>query len=148
MPDKISLVLETLSTVNLTHAPTTRGRQSVLERLAEGLIDELCLVITLGGLPGLLLKAQALVEGIVQLSVSIAYLFLADKGLETLAETGNVAVVLGEWAHNLQSQRGPGIETKINKYLGMPDDERRVDGSLLDELADELVNHPGVGAGF
>jgi hypothetical protein len=52
------------------HAESTRGRQTVLEGAAECLVDELCLVIPLVLLAGLLLEAEALFASDVQLGVS------------------------------------------------------------------------------
>lgn len=67
----------------------------------EDFVNQLGLVITLRLLVRLLLESQTLVKGVVQLCVCVADLLLADECLETLAETGNIAVVLGEGAHNL-----------------------------------------------
>lgn len=114
-----------------THAPTTSGRQTILERGTEVLINELSLVITLVLLASLLLEAQTLVKGIVQLGVGVGNLLLADERLEALAETGDLAVVLGEGAHDLR----------------VAGDEGGVDAALLDVLADELVDDAGVGQG-
>ncbi|KAI6763412.1 hypothetical protein HG531_012800 [Fusarium graminearum] len=111
-----------------THTPATGRRQTVLERGTEVLIDKLSLVVTLVLLAGLLLETQALVEGIVQLGVSVGDLLLAHESLESLAQTGDLTVVLGERAHDLR----------------VASDERRVDTLLLDELANQLVNHAGV----
>lgn len=87
------------------------------------------LIVTLGLLASLLLEAQALVEGVVQLGVGIGNLLLADEHLEALAQTLLIAVVLGERAHHLR----------------MVEDEGRVDAGRLDELARQLVDHARVG---
>lgn len=115
-------------TVN-AHTPATSRRQPVLKGCAEVFVDELGLVVTLVLLTGLLLKAQTLVEGVVQLSVGVDNLLLADEGLETLAETDILAVVLGQRRH----------------HLGVTSDEGRVDTGLLNKLTNQLVQHAGVG---
>jgi len=114
------------------HTPSTGGRQTVLQAGAEVLVDELGLVVALGLLAGLLLEAEALVEGVVELGVRVDDLLLAHKGLEALAETRVLAVVLGQRGHHLRVAR----------------DEGRVDARLLDEFADEFVQHAGVGHGW
>lgn len=53
-----------------THTETTSRRKAVLEGAAECLVDELSLVITLILLAGLLLEAEALLSGNVQLGVA------------------------------------------------------------------------------
>jgi len=111
-----------------THAPTTSGGKAVLHGSEESLVHDLGLVVTLCLLCGLLLEAETLVEGIVQLGVGVDNLLLADEGLETLTETGVLAVVLGERRH----------------HLGVASDECGVDALLLDELANESVEHAGV----
>lgn len=111
------------------HTPSTSWWKTVLKRGAEVLINELSLVVTLVLLPSLLLETHTLVEGIVQLGVGVANLLLADESLETLAESGEVTVVLGERRH----------------HLGVASDEGWVDAGILDPLADELVEHAGVG---
>ncbi|KAI6775311.1 hypothetical protein HG530_002069 [Fusarium avenaceum] len=112
-----------------THTPSTGRGQTILERGTEVLIDELGLVVTLVLLAGLLLEAQALVEGVVQLGVGVGDLLLAHESLETLAQTGDLTVVLGQRAHDLR----------------VASDEGGVDTLLLDELTDQLVNNAGVG---
>ena len=57
-------------------------------RVNEGLIDALSFVISSLLLPDLLLKAETLLKGIIQLSVGVAELLAAHEALETLAETG------------------------------------------------------------
>ncbi|GKT46492.1 uncharacterized protein ColSpa_06674 [Colletotrichum spaethianum] len=99
--------------------------------MTEVLVDELGLVVTLILLACLFLKAQSLVEGVVQLGVGVDNLLLAHEGLESLAQTGDLTVVLGEGAHDLR----------------VAEDEGGVDTLLLDVLADELVDHAGVGEG-
>ena len=115
-------------TVN-AHTPATGGRKTVLHGSEEGLVHDLGLVVTLCLLCGLLLEAETLVEGIVQLGVCVDNLLLADEGLETLTETSVLTVVLGERRH----------------HLGVPSDECGVDAFLLDELANKSVEHTGVG---
>lgn len=112
-----------------THAPTTGRRETELEGLAKGLVDELGLVVALLLLVGLLLEAQALVKGIVQLGVGVDDFLFADKGLEALAQAGRVAVVFGQRRHHLR----------------VSGDHGGVDTLFLDELADELVEHARVG---
>jgi hypothetical protein len=111
------------------HTPATGGRETVLHGGEESLVHDLGLVVTLCLLCGLLLEAETLVEGIVQLGVRVDNLLLADEGLETLTETGVLTVVLGERRH----------------HLGVAGDECGVDALLLDELANEGVEHAGVG---
>lgn len=105
-----------------THTPSSSGRETVLQAGAEVLVDELGLVVALVLLARLLLEAEALVEGVVQLGVGVDNLLLADEGLETFAEADLVAVVLGERRHHLR----------------VAVDEGRVDALLLDEFSDEL----------
>lgn len=112
-----------------THTPTTGGGQTVFQASTEVLVDELSLVVTLVLLTGLLLETETLVEGVVQLGVGVDDLLLADEGLETLAKTNVLAVVLGKGRH----------------HLGVASNEGWVDASLLDELADQLIEHTGVG---
>lgn len=112
-----------------THTPTTSRRQTVLQAGAEVLVDDLGLVVTLVLLVGLLLETQTLVERVVQLSVGINDLLLTDEGLESLAETGMLTVVFGQWRHHLRVAENKG----------------GVDTGLFDELAHELVEHTGVG---
>lgn len=113
------------------HTPATSRGQAVFQAGAEVLVDDLGLVVTLVLLAGLLLESQTLVEGVVQLGVGVDNLLLADEGLETLAETGVLAVVLGQRRH----------------HLGVAGDEGGVDAGLLDELTHQLVQHTGVGHG-
>lgn len=113
------------------HAPTAGGREAELETGAEVLVDHLRLVVALGLLARLLLEPQALVERVVQLRVRVDNLLLAHKGLEAFADARQRPVVLGQGRHHLRVSR----------------DEGRVDAPLLDELADELVQHAGVGLG-
>jgi hypothetical protein len=68
--------------------------------MKELFVYKLRLVVTLCLLVRLLLESHTLVEGVVQLCVCVADLLLADESLETLAETGDIAVVLGERAHD------------------------------------------------
>lgn len=111
-----------------THTPTTSRWQTVLQSLAESLVDKLGLVVTLLLLAGLLFEAKTLVKGIVQLGVSVDNLLLADESLETLAETLVAAVILGERRH----------------HLGVTSDHSGVDALLLDKLTDKLVEHASV----
>jgi hypothetical protein len=112
-----------------THTPATSGGKTVLHGSEESLVHDLGLVVTLCLLCGLLLEAETLVEGIVQLGVGVDNLLLADKGLEPLTETGVLTVVLGERRH----------------HLGVAGDECGVDALLLDEFANKSVEHAGVG---
>jgi hypothetical protein len=85
-----------------TDPTLTCWRQTKFKAVQEDFVNQLGLVVTLGLLVRLLLKSQALVEGVVQLCVCVADLLLADECLETLAETGDIAVVLGERAHDFR----------------------------------------------
>lgn len=66
------------------HTPATGGRKAVFECLEESLIDQLRLLIALVLLPCLLFETQALVERVVQLSVSVDNFLLANKSFETI----------------------------------------------------------------
>jgi hypothetical protein len=70
-----------------------------------------------------------LVERIVKFGVGVHDFLLADEGFESLAETWVGAMVLGEWTH----------------HLWVSGNEGWVYASRFDELADELVEHAGVG---
>ena len=80
------------------------------------------LVISLGLLSQLLLKPLPLHHGVIQLSVGIHHLLLADEELKALCEARNGAVPLGEWAHDL-------------RVVG---DEGRADTLHLDEVTNQL----------
>lgn len=54
---------------------------------------------------------------------------LPNEGFKTLAKTGHLAVFLGQWRH----------------HLGVTGDKSGVDASVLDELANQLVEHAGIG---
>lgn len=104
LPDAVVVRQEHNHAVN-AHTPATGRRKTMLESTAEGLVYELSLVITLVLLAGLLLEAQTLFGGDVQLSVTnvrliccrailpgvgmsclrVANLLLSDEGLESLA---------------------------------------------------------------
>jgi hypothetical protein len=90
----------------------------VLQSLAEGLVNALSFVVTLGLLSGLLLESLTLFSGNVQLGVAIvcvsnlvmlimsnhsriANFLLANESLESLAKTGNAARALGKRRHHL-----------------------------------------------
>lgn len=103
----------------------------MLKGLAEGLVNLLGLVVTLGLLAGLLLETEALLRGNVQLSVGVANLLGADESLETLAETGSSTVALGKRRH----------------HLGVADNEGRADALRLEVLAGKSINHTGAGKG-
>ena len=77
------------------------GAKDKYARINVHLIYPLRLVVSLLLLPHLLLEAQALLEGVVQLRVGVAELLSTHEALETLAETGTGAVVLGKWGHDL-----------------------------------------------
>jgi hypothetical protein len=71
-------------------------------RVHKGLVDTLCLVITLSLLPALLLESLSLVEGIVQLGVGVADFLGSNESLETFTDTRSRSVVLGERRHDLR----------------------------------------------
>ena len=74
------------------HTPTGGRWQTVLECRAEGLIDQLRLIIAKGSILGLVLKTRALYARVVQLSVRVAHLTASDKELKALSETRYRAV--------------------------------------------------------
>ncbi|KAJ6256208.1 Ubiquitin carboxyl-terminal hydrolase [Drechslerella dactyloides] len=96
---------------------------------AEVLVDQLRLIVALRLLASLLLEPQPLIEGVVQLGVGVYDFLLAHECLEALTETALIAMVLGERGHHLR----------------VSGDEGRRNTRLLDELADELVQHTRVG---
>lgn len=114
-----------------THTPTTGRGQTILESLAEVLVDHLGLVVTGVLVLGLLGETLTLVEGIVQLGVGVAHLLGGHKQLEALAKTGLGAVLLGEGRH----------------HHGVAHDEGGADARILNVLTHQLVEHTGVGAG-
>lgn len=69
LPNAVVVCQEHDEPVN-THAPAARRGQAVLQGSAEGLVDELGLVVTLGLLAGLLLEPQALFARDVQFRVT------------------------------------------------------------------------------
>lgn len=71
-------------------------------RVDERLIDALRLVVAGLLLADLLLEAQPLLEGVVQLGVRVAELLATHEALKALAETGTRPVVLGQRRHHLR----------------------------------------------
>ena len=104
----------------------------MLECIDKDLIDTLSLVVTSILLPGLLLESLPLVKWIVQLGVGVANLLGGNKDFETLAETIDVSVSLGQGTHD----------------LWVTDDEGGVDALRLDELADQLVDQASRSSGL
>lgn len=74
----------------------------------------------------LLLEAQALLEGVVQLRVGVAELLAAHEALEPLAQPGPRAVPLGEGGHHLRVADYKQVRLRIRKdkiHVPMKDGE-------------------------
>jgi hypothetical protein len=112
-----------------THTPTTSRGKTIFKGSTEVLINKLSLVVSLILLVCLLLESKTLVEGVIQLSVSIDDLLLTNESLESFTKSNTVTVVLGQRRHHLR----------------VSSDEGGVDTLLLNELSDELVEHTCVG---
>ena len=78
------------------HTHTARGRHAVLHSVQEVLVQHLGLVVAALTLLNLLHKAAALIDGIVQLGVSIGQLGVADEQLEALGQAGIFGRALGQ----------------------------------------------------
>lgn len=117
-------------------------------RIDERLVNPLRLIIALLLLLCLLLKAEALLEGVVQFRICIAELLPAHEPLEALAEARAGAMPLGERRHDLRVAdytciSGEGVVV-VSKYMMSTDgmvvtDEGGGYAKRLDELADELL---------
>ena len=74
--------------------PSTSRRQSVLQTLAERLVNQLSFIVTGSLVSGLLLESLALINWVIQLGVSIANLFGGYKALEALTHANDGTMLL------------------------------------------------------
>lgn len=97
--DVVGVGKEHGQTVN-THTPTTGWWQTVFKSLAEVFVNDLSLFVTSILILGLLCESLALIERIIQFSVSIADFLGSNEQFETFTETRAVTVNLGERRHH------------------------------------------------
>lgn len=126
--DGVGVGQEHGESINTASPSGSRGK-TVLEGSAEGLVDHLGLVVSGILLSSLLLESLSLVKGIVQLGVGVTDLLGGNKDLESLTDTGSVSRVLGQRRH----------------HLGVAVDKGGVDARVLKVVANQLVQHSGVG---
>ena len=123
----------------------------MLERVQEGVVDELGFVVALGFLEGLLFEAEALVEGVVELRIGVNDLLESYKGFKS----GEIGVLVDDRARKRKGEEGgsPFAEADVGAmvfgerahHLWVARDERRIDTFLFDEFADKLVDYASVG---
>lgn len=106
-----------------SHSESAGRGKSVFKTLTKVLINHLGLVVALILLIRLFGETETLVKGVVEFGVGIDDFLLAHEGFEALADSGEGAVVFGEWGH----------------HLWVACDEGGVDAGLFDEFADHLL---------